>query len=47
MTKAVAYYRSSLNTCWLAQDPVKAWVTLSPARAIDQAAPGTRPKDTP
>ncbi len=36
----------SLNASRLAQDPDKVWVTLSPARAMDQAAPGTRPKET-
>ena len=32
---------------WLAKDLANAWVALSPARAMDQAAPGTRPAETP
>lgn len=33
----------SLTPCWLAEDPGNAWVAFGPARAMDQAAPGTRP----
>ena len=36
-----------LNASRLAQDPDKVWVALSPARAMGQAAPGSRPKETP
>ncbi len=36
-----------LNACRLAQDPDKVWLTLSPARAMDQIAPGMRPEETP
>ncbi len=37
----------SFNASRLAQDPDKVWATFSPARAMGQAAPGTRPKETP
>ena len=36
-----------LTPYWLAQGPDMAGVALSPARAVDQAAPGTRPREAP
>jgi len=44
---AAEAHDSSLTPYWLAQDPGNVWVALSPARAMDQAAPGTRPKEAP
>ncbi len=44
---AVEAHDASLTPYWLAQDPDKVWVALSPARAVDQAASGTRPREAP
>jgi len=44
---AAEAHDSSLTPYWLSQDPGKVWVALSLARAMDQAAPGTRPKEAP
>ncbi len=43
---AAEAHDSSLTPYWLAQDPDNVWVALSPARAMDQAAPGSQPKET-
>ena len=44
---AAEAHDASLTPYWLAQDLDNVWVALSPARAMDQAAPGSRPKETP
>lgn len=37
----------SFSPNWLAEDPANAWIALSPARAMDPAAPGAQSGETP